>query len=110
VRVIRCALGDNGRRQRIIQTIHGKGYRFIAPVEVATADAQSQPEPPTPVAASAAPGEAPFPPIRMKLTESPVELPKKKSPDRVKLKWGSRPNSMPRRLLGLHRCSAPLLC
>ena len=29
----RKALGDSAHRQRIIQTVHGRGYRFIAPVE-----------------------------------------------------------------------------
>src|ERR687887_2585746 len=29
----RKAVGDNGRAQRVIKTIHGRGYRFIAPVE-----------------------------------------------------------------------------
>ena len=27
------AVGDSGRRQRFIQTVHGRGYRFVAPVE-----------------------------------------------------------------------------
>src|SRR6266850_7997002 len=25
-------VGDNGRAQRVIKTVHGRGYRFIAPV------------------------------------------------------------------------------
>lgn len=28
----RKAVGDNGRDQRVIKTVHGRGYRFIAPV------------------------------------------------------------------------------
>ena len=31
---VRHAVGDSGRMQRVIQTRHGYGYRFIAPVEV----------------------------------------------------------------------------
>ena len=31
----RRAVGDNGRAQRIIQTLHGHGYRFIVPVTTA---------------------------------------------------------------------------
>ena len=27
----RKAVGDNGRAQRVIKTVHGRGYRFIAP-------------------------------------------------------------------------------
>ncbi|HZY06961.1 MAG TPA: transcriptional regulator, partial [Ilumatobacteraceae bacterium] len=33
VKQLRQAVGDNGRDQRIVQTVHGRGYRFIAPVE-----------------------------------------------------------------------------
>jgi DNA-binding winged helix-turn-helix (wHTH) protein/predicted ATPase len=29
----RRAIGDRGRERRLIQTVHGRGYRFIAPVE-----------------------------------------------------------------------------
>jgi DNA-binding winged helix-turn-helix (wHTH) protein len=28
----RKAVGDTGRAQRVIKTVHGRGYRFIAPV------------------------------------------------------------------------------
>src|SRR5438093_6332038 len=28
----RKAVGDSGRAQRVIKTVHGRGYRFIAPV------------------------------------------------------------------------------
>jgi DNA-binding winged helix-turn-helix (wHTH) protein len=30
---VRRAIGDRGRAQRLIQTVHGRGYRFIASVE-----------------------------------------------------------------------------
>jgi DNA-binding winged helix-turn-helix (wHTH) protein/predicted ATPase len=30
---VRRAIGDRGREQRLIQTLHGRGYRFIASVE-----------------------------------------------------------------------------
>ena len=33
ITVARRAVGDSGRRQRVIQTVHGRGYRFVAPVE-----------------------------------------------------------------------------
>jgi DNA-binding winged helix-turn-helix (wHTH) protein len=33
--VIRRAVGDSGQRQRVIKTVHGRGYRFIAPLTVA---------------------------------------------------------------------------
>jgi predicted ATPase/DNA-binding winged helix-turn-helix (wHTH) protein len=35
----RRAIGDRGREQRLIQTAHGRGYRFIAPVEERSAEA-----------------------------------------------------------------------
>lgn len=34
IRAVRRAVGDSGRTQQIIQTNHGHGYRFIAPVTV----------------------------------------------------------------------------
>jgi DNA-binding winged helix-turn-helix (wHTH) protein len=33
ITVARRALGDNGRAQRCIKTVHGRGYRFVAVVE-----------------------------------------------------------------------------
>jgi DNA-binding winged helix-turn-helix (wHTH) protein/predicted ATPase len=35
----RRAIGDRGREQRLIQTVHGRGYRFIAPVEERSTEA-----------------------------------------------------------------------
>src|SRR4029450_13710161 len=32
ITVARRALGDNGREQRCIRTLHGRGYRFVAAV------------------------------------------------------------------------------
>ena len=32
IKQVRQALGDSGRRQQFIQTVHGHGYRFIAAV------------------------------------------------------------------------------
>ena len=33
IKQLRQAIGDNGREQRLVQTIHGRGYRFVAPVD-----------------------------------------------------------------------------
>src|SRR5688572_12270607 len=33
IRLVRQAVGDSGRKQSIIQTLHGHGYRFVASVE-----------------------------------------------------------------------------
>src|SRR5215211_1376274 len=33
VKQLRQAVGDSGREQRIVQTVHGRGYRFVAPVD-----------------------------------------------------------------------------
>ena len=32
VKAARRAVGDSGREQRVIRTVHGRGYRFLAPV------------------------------------------------------------------------------
>lgn len=39
----RRALGDSGRAQRYIRTVHGRGYRFIAAVEIQSAPTPSAP-------------------------------------------------------------------
>jgi pimeloyl-ACP methyl ester carboxylesterase/DNA-binding winged helix-turn-helix (wHTH) protein len=33
IKQVRQAVGDSGRQQRIVQTVHGRGYRFVAPVD-----------------------------------------------------------------------------
>lgn len=33
IRSARVAVGDDGRSQRVIRTVHGRGYQFVAPVE-----------------------------------------------------------------------------
>jgi DNA-binding winged helix-turn-helix (wHTH) protein len=40
IAVIRRAVGDSGQRQRVIRTVHGRGYRFIAPLTVAPSAAE----------------------------------------------------------------------
>lgn len=47
----RKAVGDNGRTQRVIKTLHGRGFRFIAPLEeslhgLSEADVATTPETP----------------------------------------------------------------
>src|SRR5215470_14074867 len=42
ITVARRALGDNGREQRCIKTVHGRGYRFVAAVATRS-DAEPQP-------------------------------------------------------------------
>src|SRR6476661_4543593 len=34
IKSARQAVGDDGDRQNVIRTVHGKGYEFVAPVEV----------------------------------------------------------------------------
>ena len=36
IKAVRQAVDDDGTRQAIIRTVHGKGYEFIAPVETVT--------------------------------------------------------------------------
>jgi hypothetical protein len=33
IAAVRKAVGDSGRTQQVIQTVYGRGYRFVAPVE-----------------------------------------------------------------------------
>ncbi len=34
IKQVRRALGDDGQAQRLIRTVHGRGYRYVAPVQV----------------------------------------------------------------------------
>jgi TolB-like protein len=47
VKSVRKALGDDGKTQRFVKTVHGQGFRFVAAVnaERAAAAAQAGPEP-----------------------------------------------------------------
>ena len=40
---VRKAVGDNGQAQRCIQTLHGRGYRFIASVKEAQRKSRQRP-------------------------------------------------------------------
>ena len=62
IMAVRKALGDNGRVQHSIQTLHGRGYRFITEVIEQQADlARTSPQPGTAFAAphTAPPSSAP---------------------------------------------------
>ncbi|MEG3180060.1 winged helix-turn-helix domain-containing tetratricopeptide repeat protein [Sphingomonas sp. LT1P40] len=41
IKAVRQALGDDGKQQRYVRTVHGKGFRFIAHVAFGHADASS---------------------------------------------------------------------
>jgi DNA-binding winged helix-turn-helix (wHTH) protein/predicted ATPase len=43
VKAARRAVGDSGRDQRVIRTLHGRGYRFLAPVQEQPATAGTSP-------------------------------------------------------------------
>src|SRR5262245_50252279 len=43
IMAVRQALGDSGQRQRVIRTVRGRGYRFVAPVEEQEPAPQAEP-------------------------------------------------------------------
>jgi predicted ATPase/DNA-binding winged helix-turn-helix (wHTH) protein len=45
IKSARQAIGDNGRDQRMIRTMHGRGYRFVAPVDEDPSDGVAAPSP-----------------------------------------------------------------
>jgi pimeloyl-ACP methyl ester carboxylesterase/DNA-binding winged helix-turn-helix (wHTH) protein len=45
VKKLRQAVGDDGRRQHVVQTVHGRGYRFVAEVEEQPDDRPREPLP-----------------------------------------------------------------
>lgn len=46
IKAARQAVGDDGSAQRVIRTVHGRGYRFVAQVEVAAATDATAPSDP----------------------------------------------------------------
>lgn len=57
IKQARAAVGDSGQRQAVIKTLHGRGYRFVAPVD----DAATLPAEPS---AAPYPAVTPVPPTR----------------------------------------------
>ena len=49
IKQARRALGDDGQSQRLIKTLHGRGYRFVAPTQEADTAASPPPDVPVPV-------------------------------------------------------------
>jgi DNA-binding winged helix-turn-helix (wHTH) protein len=43
IKAARKAVGDSGREQRMIRTVHGRGYEFLAPVQAVTAESARLP-------------------------------------------------------------------
>lgn len=65
IKQVRRALGDDGRAQRLVRTLHGRGYRFVADV---TSSAVTWPATPvTPAGPATAP--APRPPVRYTVSD-----------------------------------------
>ncbi|MCW5889318.1 MAG: winged helix-turn-helix domain-containing protein [bacterium] len=58
IKSARQALGDDGRAQRFIKTVHGRGFRFVAPVAIPS-QAVSAPEPPPEAEPAVDPGARP---------------------------------------------------
>lgn len=51
IKSLRKAVGDDGRTQRVIKTIHGRGYRFVAELrQIAQVAAETEPAIPAPEA------------------------------------------------------------
>lgn len=67
IKTARQVTGDDGQRQEVIQTVHGRGYRFVCPL----ADVPSPPEAHAPHVADAQLSAAPS---RRRLTVAPERL------------------------------------
>src|SRR5262249_35175407 len=67
----RKAVGDNGRAQRVIKTVHGRGYRFIAPV---TKRPPGSPAGETTTVPAPLPNADPTPPVTPEQSEAMVPL------------------------------------
>jgi predicted ATPase/class 3 adenylate cyclase len=47
IKQVRRAMGDNGTDQRVVKTVHGKGYRFVGEIDSASASADPSDEAPS---------------------------------------------------------------
>jgi DNA-binding winged helix-turn-helix (wHTH) protein len=66
----RRAIGDSGRTQRSIKTVHGRGFRFVAPLQ----ERGHEPPQTEAVTTSQTPGRAATPPTRVRLdTQAPAD-------------------------------------
>jgi class 3 adenylate cyclase/tetratricopeptide (TPR) repeat protein len=80
IKAVRHAVGDSGRAQRVIHTLHGRGYRFVATVEVREqerGDGERPRNPATPLALeqqSAAVTAAPRTPSQLAAEYKPVTV------------------------------------
>jgi len=74
IKQARRAVGDDGRRQDVIRTVHGRGYRFVAPLAEATptGNAGATVSAPTAPAAPEAPSASPTIPIGWAPIAQPV--------------------------------------
>jgi TolB-like protein/DNA-binding winged helix-turn-helix (wHTH) protein len=59
MRTVRRALGDDARDPFAIATVHGRGYRFLLPVEVVRAPPRSEPAPAGPPPTASRPRRSP---------------------------------------------------
>jgi len=50
IKTARRAVGDDGQSQQVVRTIHGRGYRFVAPVSELDDPDPAMPDPPAAVA------------------------------------------------------------
>src|SRR3954470_14588462 len=48
IKALRRAVGDTGRDQRVVRTVHGRGYQFVAEVDQGRLDAAGAGEDPRP--------------------------------------------------------------
>jgi pimeloyl-ACP methyl ester carboxylesterase/DNA-binding winged helix-turn-helix (wHTH) protein len=44
IKAARAAVGDDGTAQRVIRTVHGRGYQFVAPVRTETGTPRPEPD------------------------------------------------------------------
>jgi DNA-binding winged helix-turn-helix (wHTH) protein len=65
---VRKAIGDSGRGQRCIRTVHGRGYRFIVPVAVQPQPGTAAQRPPAPIPRLSTAGLAWIRPTRRSLS------------------------------------------
>jgi DNA-binding winged helix-turn-helix (wHTH) protein/pimeloyl-ACP methyl ester carboxylesterase len=90
LKAVRRAIGDDGRQQRVIATVHGVGYRFIAPVEERGAEERAGGD-----GAGEAGGAAPYDAGGAEPVRRPQEIRYCLSPDGVRIAYATSGEGAP---------------
>jgi Tol biopolymer transport system component/DNA-binding winged helix-turn-helix (wHTH) protein len=102
VHELRIVLADDPRTPRFVQTVHRRGYRFVAPVKIGSSPELNRGQPIFIPRWPASGGALPGP------TEEPSEVPIPRRLELVTSEWPAKGQELPKSWLAQHRLAAAL--